>query len=56
MRQRGDPGAEEVPGGEERCPQGREFWGDGQVESMGMLHGEWSEEVCFHRIAAVLPL
>lgn len=56
MRQRGDPGAEEVPGGEATCLQGTEFWEDGQVGSMGMLHAEWSEEVCFHQIAAVLPL
>lgn len=56
VRQRGAPGAEEVPGGEARCLQGTEFWGDGQVESMVMLHAERSEEVCFHQIAAVLPL
>lgn len=56
MRQRGDLGAEEVPGGEARCLQGTEFWGDGPVESMGMLHAEWSEGVCFHQIAAVSPL
>lgn len=56
MRQKGDLGAGEVPGGEARRHQGRGFWGDGRVESMGMLRGERSEEVCFHQIAAVLPL
>lgn len=56
VRQKGDPGAGEEPGGEARRRQGRGFWGDGRVESMGMLHGERSEEVCFRRSAAVLPL
>lgn len=56
MKQRGDLGAAEAPGGEARRHQGREFWGDGQVESTGVLRGERSEEVCFHQIAAVLPL
>lgn len=56
MRQKGDLGAGEVPGGEARRRQGRGFWGDGRVESMGTLHGGRSEEACFHQIAAVLPL
>lgn len=56
MRQKGDPGAGEAPGGEARRRQGRGFWGDGPVESMGRSHGGRSEEACFHQTAAVLPL
>lgn len=56
MRQKGDPGAGEAPGGEARRRRGREFWADGRAESTGKLHGERSEEACSRRTAAVSPL
>lgn len=45
-----------MQGGEGRHLQGRESWGGVQVESMGRLNEGRSEEVCFHQIAAALPL
>lgn len=52
----GGLGDEEVQGGEGRYLQGRESLGGGPIGSMERLYEGWSEEVCFHQIAAALLL